>query len=68
MIFGIIFAVLIVGMIGLNAITKNSTYNELKNASVNDNEAITKIASSLEMSHILICLINMKMRIWATRQ
>ena len=48
MIFGIIFAVLIVGMIGLNAITKNSTYNELKNASVNDNEAITKIASSLE--------------------
>ena len=46
MIFGIIFAVLIVGMIGLNAITKNSTYNELKNASVNDNEAITKIASS----------------------
>lgn len=48
MIFGIIFAVLIVGMIGLNAITKNSTYNELKNASVNDTEAINKIASSLE--------------------
>ena len=48
MIFGIIFAVLIVGMIGLNAFTKNSTYNELKNASVNDTEAINKIASSLE--------------------
>ena len=48
MIFGIIFAVLIVGMIGLNAITKNSTYNELKNASANDNEAINEIASSLE--------------------
>lgn len=48
MIFGIIFAVLIVGMTGLNAITKNSTYNELKNASVNDTEAINKIASSLE--------------------
>ena len=47
-IFGIIFAVLVVGMFGIDLISKDSLYNGLKDAKVTDTEAMTKLAGSLE--------------------
>ena len=47
-IFGIIFAVLVVGMFGIDLISKDSLYNGLKDAKVTDTEAMTKLAVSLE--------------------
>ena len=47
-VFSIIFAVLIIGMFGIDLIIKNTTYNELKNADETDTASLNKIVSSLE--------------------
>lgn len=48
LIFGIIFAVLVVGTFAIDLITKDSLYNDLKDAKITDTEAINKIAGSLQ--------------------
>lgn len=48
LIFAIIFGVLVLGSLGIDLATKDSLYNDLKDANITDSEAITKIAGSLE--------------------
>lgn len=48
MMFAIAFAVIIISMYVINAITKNNAYNELKDTNVTDAATINKIASSLD--------------------
>lgn len=48
LIFGIIFAVLVVGTFAIDLISKDSLYNDLKDVKVTDTEAISKIAGSTE--------------------
>lgn len=46
LIFGIIFAVLVVGCFVGDLMTKNNSYNRLKDANITDTEAMKKIAES----------------------
>lgn len=47
-IFGIIFAVLLIGTFAMDLISKDSIYKELKDVQISDVEAINKIANSKE--------------------
>lgn len=47
-IFAVVFAVLVIGIYAIDATTRNTTHNELINASTEDLDAMSKLASSLE--------------------